>query len=109
MHGALAQSIVCAFVFNAPVNVPPVQVAASVGVLEALMVLHLAAVAVISGVVAALVVEALLSPAALITVILNTYGVPLFNPVTVLVTAVVPVFATATVQVVPPSALCSIL
>ena len=61
------------------------------------------------GVVAELAVETLLSPAALIAVILKTYGVPLFNPVTVLVTAVVPVFATATVQVVPPSALCSIL
>jgi hypothetical protein len=60
------------------------------------------------GVVAALAVETLLSPAALIAVILKTYGVPLTNPVTVLVN-VSPVSATASVQVEPELILCSIL
>ena len=60
------------------------------------------------GVVAALAVETLLSPAALIAVILKTYGVPLTNPVTVLVN-VSPVSATASFQVEPESLLFSIL
>ena len=60
------------------------------------------------GVVGELAVETLLSPAALIAVILKTYGVPLTNPVTVLVN-VSPVSATASVQVEPESLLFSIL